>query len=82
MSAPLGTLVDWSALGQVVLASFAGGVGVTVLVSLAIAGAAHSMDARRAGSGVAATVLGIGAAVALAACAAAVVGGILLMTAK
>lgn len=82
MSTPAATIVDWAALGQVVLASFVGGIGVTVLVSLAIAAAARSTDARRAGSAVGATVFGLAAAVALAACAAAVVGGIALMIAK
>ncbi len=82
MTPPLASIVDWGALGQVVLASLVGGIGVTVLVSLAIAGAARSIDARRDGSSVAATVLGLAAGLAVAACAAAVVGGILLMTSK
>jgi hypothetical protein len=44
-------VVDWGALGQVVLYSLAAGIGVAVCVSLAIFGAARFAEVRRSGGG-------------------------------
>lgn len=79
---PLASIVDWGALGQVVLASFIGGVGVTVLVSFAIAAATRSVDARRSGHSGTASVFGFLAVAAGGACLAMAAGGVLLMITK
>lgn len=44
-------VVDWDALGQVVLYSLGAGIGVAVCVSLAILGATRFAEVRRAGGG-------------------------------
>jgi hypothetical protein len=78
----LATLVEWDALLKVVLFSLAGTVGVTAVFSLGIAGATGFAESRRDGRGGAALGFGLLALVALAACAAAVVFGIVVMTSK
>jgi hypothetical protein len=45
----LATLVDWGALGKVVVYSFVAAVGATTVFSLAIVGLTHFDDRRRAG---------------------------------
>jgi hypothetical protein len=76
------TVVEWSALGKVVVASLVLGTGVTGAFSIAILGATRAAENRRDGnSAVAATFLVL-AALGLAACAAAVVLGIVVMTTK
>jgi len=42
----LATIVDWSALGQTVIAALLGGVGVAFSFSLGILGAARLTDSR------------------------------------
>jgi hypothetical protein len=75
-------IVDWGALGQVVLYAFLAGVGVPAIYALAVLGAGRSGDARRAGrSGLALTYVLL-ALVGGAACVAAVAYGIYLMTQK
>jgi hypothetical protein len=75
-------VVDWNALGQVVLYSLGAGIGVTICFSLAILGATRFSDslARERTAGAAGyallTLLG------LAATAAAVVIAIVVMTTK
>jgi len=44
-------VVDWEALGKVVLYSLAAGIGVAVCVSLAILGATRFAEVRRSGGG-------------------------------
>ena len=44
-------VVDWDALGKVVLYSLAAGIGVAICFSLAILGAARFAEVRRGGSG-------------------------------
>jgi hypothetical protein len=44
-------VVDWGALGKVVLYSVVAGVGVAVCVSLSILGATRFAEVRRGGSG-------------------------------
>lgn len=75
------TVVDWNALGQVVLYSLAAGVGVPAIYALAVLGAARSTDPQRRGrssSAVYAIVAFVGAAI----CIGAVAFGIYLMTQK
>jgi hypothetical protein len=78
----IATVIDWAALRDVVVASLAAGVGVTVAFSLAILGLTRLADMRRDGRVVEAWAYAGLATVGLAVCAAAVVFGILLMTSK
>jgi uncharacterized membrane protein (UPF0136 family) len=79
---PLAEVIDWDGLLEVLWSSFAAGLGVTIAASLAILGATRAVDSRRAGQPVPAglfSIVGIfGALVLLAA----VVFGIVVMTAK
>jgi len=80
MTPLLASVVDWEALLDTVIAAAVAGVGVTVVFSFAILGAAFFGDARREGRGAAAVgavmlmVLGLGGTLA------AIAGGILVMT--
>ena len=82
MSALAASIVDWKALGEVVLASFAAGVGATVAYSVAIFGATRFADMRRDGRVLEATVFAIVATAGLAATVGAIVVGIVVMTSK
>jgi len=75
------SVVDWNALGQVVLYSLAAGVGVPAIYALAVLGAARSTDPQRRGTGSSA-VYAVVAFVGAAMCLAAVAFGIFLMTQK
>ena len=79
---PAGAIVETGDLLRVVAAAFIAGIGVTAVFSLAIAGAVRFVDERRAGRTGPAVVYGLVAAVALTACAAALVAGIFVMTQK
>jgi hypothetical protein len=68
-----------SALPKVMLSTTVAGVGVAAVFSLAVLSAARYADARRAEQYVAAVIYGVLVLVALAACAAAVVYGVLLV---
>lgn len=75
------SVIDWNALGQVVLYSLIAGVGVPGIFALAVHGAARSTEPERRGtssSAVYAVVALVGAAI----CLAAIVYGIFLMTQK
>jgi hypothetical protein len=78
----IATVVDWTALRDVVIASLAAGVGVTVAFSLAILGLTRFADLRRdrrvaeAWGFAALAVLGLGVS------ATAVILGIILMASK
>jgi hypothetical protein len=80
MTTLLATVVDWEALVDTVIASVVAGVGVTVVFSFAILGAAIFGDARREGRSAVAVgavtlmVLGLGGTLA------AIAGGIVVMT--
>jgi hypothetical protein len=76
------TIIDWSALGKVVLYSLVAGVGVTTVFALAILGASRSTDMRRDGAPGLATVYAALALLAVAMSVAAVAYGIVLMTQK
>jgi hypothetical protein len=78
----LGSVVDWEALGKVVVAAFVAGIGVTIVFATAIYGATRFADMRRDGRDGGAIAFGVFTAVALGACAAAVVLGIIVMTQK
>jgi hypothetical protein len=78
----IATVVDWAALRDVVVASLAAGVGITVAFSLAIMGLTRLADMRRDGRVVEAWAYGALAFGGLAVSAAAVIGGIVLMTSK
>jgi cytochrome c biogenesis protein CcdA len=71
-----------AALLKVVLSALAAAVGVTAMFSLAVLGAARYSDARRAEENGAATIYGLVVLIAFAACATAVVYGILLISRK
>lgn len=77
----LATVVDWGALGKVVLYSLVAGVGVPAIYALAVLGAARSTDPHRRGGGTSA-VYAIVAFVGAAICVGAVAYGIYLMTQK
>jgi uncharacterized membrane protein len=74
--------VDTKALLEVVVAAFVAGIGVIVVFSIAVAGAVRFVDKRRDGRPIEAAFFGVVAALALIASAAAVIGGILVMTQK
>ena len=78
----MSTIIDPETVGQLVGASVAAAIGVTLLFSVAIYGVTRASEARRTDNDGAATVYGIIAAVALAACLGAVVVGIIVMTQK
>jgi hypothetical protein len=81
-AAVLATVIDWSALGKVVLYSFIVGVGVTTAVSLAILGAIRFSDMRRNERVLEAGAYAALAAIAGSASIAAAVFGIVVMTTK
>lgn len=78
----IATVVDWAALRDVVIASLAAGVGVTLAFSLAILGLTRFADMRRDGRPAEAWAFGGLAMIGLAVSGAAVVYGIVLMTSK
>ena len=78
----MSTIVDTDTLSELIGASLAAGIGLTILFSLTIYGLTRFADARRSGRGPAAAVFGTIAAVALVACIAAVGLGIVVMTQK
>jgi hypothetical protein len=78
----LATVVDWAALGKVVLYSFAIAVGVTVTTSLAILGAIRFADMRKDERVIEAGAFAALTAVTAATSLAAVVMGIIVMTSK
>jgi hypothetical protein len=76
------TVVDWGALGRVVLYSLIAGIGVPAIYSLAVLGAARSTDAQRSRRNAAATAYAILALLGGAVCLAAIAYGIYGMTQK
>jgi hypothetical protein len=78
-----GTVVDWKALLDVVLASLVGAVGVTIMFSLAIYGATRLADMRREPHRTAETVgFGVLTAAGLVVTVGAVVLGLAVMLSK
>jgi hypothetical protein len=80
--AMLATVVDTEALLKTVAAAFIAGVGVTLIFSVAILGAARFAELSRDGRRAAAASFGALAILALIAAAAAVTIGIIVMTHK
>ena len=78
----LATVVDWGALLKTIVAAFISGVGVTLIFSVAIFGAARFADLSRDGRPVGAAAYVALSVVALAAVAGAVAFGIILMASK
>ena len=78
----IATIIDPETVGQLVAASIGAGIGVTLLFSLAIYGLTRLSEARRAEHAGAAALYGMIAALALAACLAAVVLSLIMMTKK
>jgi hypothetical protein len=78
----LATLVDWGALLKTIVAAFISGVGVTLVFSVAILGAARFADLNRDRRPAGAAAFGALTFVSLAAVAGAVAIGIIVMTAK
>jgi hypothetical protein len=75
------SVVDWNALGQVVLYSIIAGIGVPAIFALGVLGAARSTDPARRGGGASAA-YAILALLAAAICLFAIGYGIYLMTQK
>ena len=75
-------IVEWDLLFQVVWAALGAGVAVTIAVSFAILGATRAADARRDGDTLDTIIYGSLFVLGLAACAGAVVLGIVVMTSK
>ena len=75
-------IVEWDLLLQVIWSSLAAGIAVMIAVSFAILGATRAADARRDGDTLDAIFYSALLVLGLAACAAAVVLGIVVMTAK
>ena len=75
-------VVEWDLLLQVIWAGLAAGLGVTIAMSVAILGATRAADARRDGDTLDTIFYSALFVLGLAACAGAVVLGIVVMTSK
>jgi branched-subunit amino acid permease len=76
------SVVDWKALGEVVLYSLVAGIGVPAVYALAVLGAARSTDSQRERRGAQATAYAVLALLGGVACLGAIAFGIYLMTQK
>ena len=76
------TVIDWGALGKVILYSVIAGVGVPTIYSLAVVGATRSTEAGRERRAGAAAVYAVLAALGGLACLAAMAYGVYLLTQK
>lgn len=72
-------IVDWGALLKVIVVSLVGGVGLTAVFSLAVAGAIAFVDFRREGRPLEAVAFAVVAMAAVVACLAAIAYGLTLM---
>jgi hypothetical protein len=75
-------IVEWDLLLQVIYSALGAGVAVTIAVSFAILGATRAADARRDGDRIDQVIYSVIFLLGMAACAAGVVLGIVVMTAK
>lgn len=75
-------IVEWDLILQVIYSSLAAGVAVTIAVSFAILGATRAADARRDGDTLDTIIYSTVFVLGLAACAAAIALGIVVMTSK
>ena len=78
----LASIVDWHALLQVIWVGAAAGIGVPAMFGVALLGVNRASDFSRAGHPVEAALYGVLGVLALAAVAAAVVYGVVIMTHK
>jgi len=78
----MGTIVQTNVLWKLIVAALAAGIGITAVFAVAIYGSTRFLDFRREGREVAAWAFGAVAVVALAAFAAAVALGIVVMANK
>ena len=78
----IATVVDTTALWETVVASFVAGIGVTLIYSIAIFGAARFAEAGRDGRNAQAVVYGALTVLAALAFVAVIVVGLIVMTAK
>lgn len=76
------TIVDWAALGKVVVASLAAGVGVSFCFGLAVMGLTRFADMRRDSRGPESVFFALLALAGLAVTLGAIVVGIVVMTKK
>lgn len=76
------TIIDWGAIGKVVLASLVAGVGIPAVFALGVLGVTRSTDHRRERRGGVTMAYASLALVAAAIVAAAIVYGIVLMAHK
>jgi hypothetical protein len=75
-------IVEWDLILQVIYTSLGAGVAVTIAVSFAILGATRAGDARRDGDALDRIIFSAIFVLGIAACVAAVVLGIVVMTSK
>jgi len=78
----IATVVDTKALWETVVAAFVAGVGTTLVFSLAILGVARFAELSREGRTLESALFGALAVLGLLATAAAIVVGVIVMTAK
>jgi hypothetical protein len=78
----LATIIDTASLLKTIAASFAAGVGVTLVFSMTIYGVTRFADLSRDQRPLAAALAGAFAVVTFAVCLAAIVLGIIVMTSK
>jgi hypothetical protein len=78
----MASIVDTNALWQTIVVALAAGVGVPLVFSIAILAIARFLDLSRDGRSGGALAAGAVATVALGACAAAIVLGVVVMTQK
>ena len=78
----IATIVDTKALWETVAAAFVAGVGTTIVFSLAILGATRFAEANREGKTLQATMFAALTVAGLLATAAAITGGVVVMTTK
>jgi hypothetical protein len=78
----MATIVQTDVLWKLIVAALVAGIGITAVFAVAIYGSARFLDFRREGRDVAAWTFGAVAALAVAAFAAAVAFGIVVMTNK
>lgn len=75
----LAAIVDWAAIIEVVIVSFAAGVGVTAIYAIAVFGVTRVLDMNRDGRTLEASAYGVLAAVSFVIVIAACVVGILVL---
>jgi uncharacterized membrane protein len=75
-------IVDWATIGKVIAAALVASIGVSLAFSLAVLGATRWAEMRNARRGPEATGFALLGLFGVAVCAAAIVGGIIVMSSK